>query len=300
MELKTVRYEPSGGGVALLTLDRPHRLNAWTGRMHTELRWVMDTAERDDDIRVVVITGAGQAFCAGADATALRGHAEQGRYDPGTPPDLAQPAAHAGPEYQADFTWLLGLETVTIAAVNGPAAGVGLALACWCDLRFVAADAKLTTAHGRLNLPAEFGLSWLLPRLIGLGTANELLLSSRVMLGREAGALGLANRVVDEPGDVAPQALEYARTLVEQVSPAALATTKRQIATDQLHDHPAASVNEASRLLDVMMAQPDYAEGVERVPRTANTELGADAAGREVISAERTTQRSSTPTRESS
>ena len=173
-----------------------------------------------------------------------------------------QPAATAGPAFQADFTWLLGLETVTIAAVNGPAAGVGLALACWCDLRFVAADAKLTTAHGRLNLPAEYGLSWLLPRLIGLGNANDLLLSSRVVLGREAGRLGLANRVVDQADDVAPQALAYARALAEQVSPASLATTKRQIATDQLHDDPTTSVVESLRLLDVMMAQPDYAEGI--------------------------------------
>ncbi len=161
---------------------------------------------------------------------------------------------------------------MTIAAVNGPAAGVGLALACWCDLRFVAADAKLTTAHGRLNLPAEFGLSWLLPRLIGLGYANDLLLSSRVFLGTEAGQLGLANRVVADPAEVAPQALEYARTLVESIAPASLAMTKRQIAVDQLHDDPAAAVIEAQRLLEVMMTQPDYGEGVaafteRRTPR---------------------------------
>ncbi len=262
MELKSIRYEHHHPGVALVTLDRPHRLNAWTGRMHTELRWVMQEAERDDRVRVVVITGSGRGFCAGADTAALEGHAERGGYDPGTPADLARPAAGAGPAFQADFTWLLGLETVTIAAVNGPAAGVGLALACWCDLRFVAADAKLTTAHGRLNLPAEFGLSWLLPRLIGLGPANDLLLSSRVFLGREAGRVGLANVVVDEPDDVAPQALEYARMLVVTIAPASLATTKRQIATDQLHDDPAASVTHAQRLLDVMMTQPDYAEGV--------------------------------------
>lgn len=272
MELKTIRYETVGPYISLATLDRPHRLNAWTGRMHTELRWVMDQAERDDDVRVVVITGAGRGFCAGADTRALEGHAERGGYDPGTPGDLAEPAADSGAAFQADFAWMLGMETVTIAAVNGPAAGVGLALACWCDLRFVAADAKLTTAHGRLNLPAEFGLSWLLPRLLGLGKANDLLLSSRVFLGREAGELGLATRVVEDAASVVPEALAYARSLVEQVAPASLATTKRQIATDQLHDDPAAAVVEAQRLLDVMMTQPDYAEGVRayterRAPR---------------------------------
>jgi len=274
VELKTIRYEHRHPGIALVTLDRPHRLNAWTGRMHTELRWAMNEAELDDRVRVVVITGAGRGFCAGADTSALRGHAERGGYDPGTPPDLAQPAADSGPAFQADFAWMLGLETVTIAAVNGPAAGVGLALACWCDLRFVAGDAKLTTAHGRLNLPAEYGLSWLLPRLIGLVHANDLLLSSRVVLGREAGRMGLANRVVGESDDVVAEALDYARSLVENVAPASLATTKRQIATDQLHDNPAQSVVEAQRLLDAMMAQPDFAEGVSalndrRTPRWA-------------------------------
>ena len=96
VELKTIRYEPRDSGVALLTLDRPHRLNAWTGRMHTELRWAMNQAELDDGVRVVVITGAGRGFCAGADTTALEGHVERGGYDPGTPPDLAQPAAARG------------------------------------------------------------------------------------------------------------------------------------------------------------------------------------------------------------
>ncbi len=89
MDLKTVRYELHGPGVALMTLDRPDRLNAWTGRMHTELRWAMAEAERDDAVRVVVITGAGRGFCAGADTAALEGHAERGGYDPGTPDDLA-------------------------------------------------------------------------------------------------------------------------------------------------------------------------------------------------------------------
>lgn len=272
MELKTITYEPAGVGIALLTLNRPQRLNAWTGRMHTEFRWVMDQAERDDNVRVVIITGAGRGFCAGADTTALEGHAERGGYDPGTPADLAQPAAASGASFQADFAWLLGMETVTIAAVNGPAAGVGLALACWCDLRFVAAEAKLTTAHGRLNLPAEFGLSWLLPRLIGLTHANDLLLSSRVFVGREAGELGLANRVFDDAAAVVPAAVAYATSLVGEIAPASLATTKRQIALDQLHDDPAAAVVEAQRRLDVMMTQPDYAEGVrafaeKRAPR---------------------------------
>ncbi len=262
MELKTLRYEESKPGIALVTLDRPDRLNAWTGRMHTELRAVMAEAEADDGIRVVVITGAGRGFCAGGDTEALEGHADRGGYHAGTPVELAQPAASSGPAFQADFTWFLGLETVTIAAVNGPAAGVGLALACWCDLRVVAATAKLTAAHGKLNLPAEYGLSWLLPRQVGLARANDLLLSSRIFTGAEAAEMGLAQEALDDPAAVLPAALELAASLVATVSPASLATTKRQLAVDQLHDDPAAAVVEAQRLLDSMTGEPDYAEGV--------------------------------------
>jgi hypothetical protein len=133
-----------------------------------------------------VVTGAGRGFCAGADTRALEGHVERGGYDAGTPPDLARPGYGVRPEFDADFAYHFGMAKPVIAAVNGPAAGVGFALACYCDLRFAAAGAKLTTSHGRLGLPAEYGLSWLLPRLIGLTRAADLLLSSRVVLAEEA------------------------------------------------------------------------------------------------------------------
>lgn len=262
MELKTIRYDTVAPGVALVTLDRPDRLNSWTGRMHAELRWVLAEAEADDAVRVVVVTGAGRGFCSGADARALETHVDRGGYDAGTPDDMAQPGYGVDEAFDADFAWMLGLDTVLIAAVNGPAAGIGLVLACWCDLRFIAADAKLTAAHGRLNLPAEYGLSWLLPRLIGRTHANDVLLSSRVFLGAEAGEMGLANAVVDDAADVVPRALEYASSMVASVSPEALATTKRQLSLDLLHSRPATSVRAAQALLDTMTTHADYVEAV--------------------------------------
>lgn len=258
MELKTIRYEVADR-VATITLDRPHRLNAWTGRMHTEYRWALQRAQDDDDVRVVVVTGAGRGFCAGADAGALEGHAERGSYDPGTPADLATPGYGVRPELDHDFAFHLGLRTPVIAAVNGPAAGVGLVLACYCDLRFAAEGVKLTTAHGRLNLPAEYGLSWLLPRIVGLGRANDLLLSSRVVLADEALELGLVNRVL--PADeLLPATYEYARVLAHGVARRSLAETKRAIALDLFRDL-GTSVAESARLLDEMMGEADFAEG---------------------------------------
>jgi enoyl-CoA hydratase/carnithine racemase len=269
MELKVVRYGVTDR-VATIALDRPHRLNAWTGRMHEEYRWALLQAEEDDDVRVIVVTGAGRAFCAGADASALAGHAAKGAYDDGVRSPLAEPGYGVRPEFDQLFAYHFGLTKPTIAAINGPAAGVGLVLACYCDLRFAALGAKLTTAHGKLNLPAEYGLSWLLPRLIGLTRANDLLLSSRVVLAEEAAAIGLVNAAV--PGDdLLDHTYDYASRLVDTVSRGSLRETKRQIYTD-LHRDVGSAIVESDELLREMVQHPDFGEGVaafneKRTPR---------------------------------
>jgi enoyl-CoA hydratase/carnithine racemase len=279
-DLKVTRYEVDAG-VATITLVRPERLNAWTGRMHTEYRFLLARAADDGGVRVIVVTGAGRGFCAGADTRALEGHVERGAYDAGTGPELAHPGYGVRPEFDADFAYHFGIGKPIIAAINGPAAGVGLVLACYCDLRFAAAGAKLTTAHGRLGLPAEYGLSWLLPRLVGLTRAADLLLSSRVVLAEEAAAMGLVNRVV------APEALletttAYARTLATEVSPASMAATKQQMYLD-LHRDAASAVGDAAGRLHEMMKGPDFGEGVaamaeRRPPRFADPAPGAAGA----------------------
>jgi len=259
MDLKVTRYEIEDG-IATLTLNRPERLNSWTGRMHTEYRWILEQAELDPEVRVIVVTGAGRGFCAGADTAALETHVERGGYDAGTPADLPMPGYGIRPEFDADFAFQFGLTKPIIAAVNGPAAGAGLAIVCFADLRFGARGAKLTTAHGRLALPAEFGLSWLLPRLIGLTKANDLLLSSRVFLTDEAMELGLLNELL-EPDALMPHTYSYARRMIDEVSPGALAATKRQIYSD-LHRDAASAVRDAQDRLEHMMKQDDYREAV--------------------------------------
>jgi enoyl-CoA hydratase/carnithine racemase len=259
MDLKVTRYEIDDR-VATLTLHRPERLNSWTGRMHSEYRWILDQADRDPDVRALVITGAGRGFCAGADTAALEGHVARGGYDPGTPPDLAMPGYGVRPEFDADFAYQFGMSVPILAAINGPAAGVGFVIACYADLRFAVRGAKLTSAHGRLNLPAEYGLSWLLPRLIGLTRANDILLSSRVFLTDEAYDLGLINALC-EPEDLLPRTVDYARQLADTVSPASLRATKRQIYAD-LHGDVGSSVREANALLERMMGEADYREAV--------------------------------------
>lgn len=263
MDLKTTWWsagEPAG--VATITLSRPERRNSWTGRMHTELRHLLQRAEDDPSIRVVVITGdpAGRTFCPGADSKALETHVERGGYDAGTPPDIATPGHGVDPAFDADFAFFFGLDVVTIAAVNGAAAGVGLALACWCDLRVATSGATWTTAHGKLNLPAEYGLSWLLPRLIGHGRAADLLLSSRRFTSDEADRMGLVTQLVDE--DCLAAAHELAASLVADVSPHSLRATKRQLVIDATHDDPGRSVRDAQARLDQMATEDDYREAM--------------------------------------
>jgi enoyl-CoA hydratase/carnithine racemase len=258
VELKATKYEVRGR-VSTLTLARPHRLNAWTGRMHEEYRWCLQQAEDDPEVRVVVVTGEGRGFCAGADAAALDKHREAGAYDDGVRQPLATPGYGVRPEFDHPFAFQMGMQTPIIAAVNGPAAGVGLVVACYADLRFAAAGAKLTTAHGKLNLPAEYGLSWLLPRLIGAGRALDLLLSSRVVLAEEAERMGLVN-AVHPPDQLLARTYEYAEMLATSVSRRSLAESKRQVWTD-LHRDVGSAVAESEALLEAMVAEPDFAEG---------------------------------------
>lgn len=259
-DLKTIRYEVSDR-VATITLDRPQRLNAWTGRMHTEYRRAVAAAEADPEVRVLVVTGAGRGFCAGADSAALDGHLEKGGYDPGIREPLATPGYGIRSEFDHAFAFHYGLRLPVLAAVNGPAAGVGFVLACYADLRFAASGAKLTAVHGRLGLPAEYGLSWVLPRLVGLGHAADLLLSSRVVLAEEAAAMGLVNRVL--PADeLLPATYDYARTLAHEVSPASIVASKRQLYAD-LHGDVGTAVTNSEALLEAHVRGDDYREGVQ-------------------------------------
>ena len=258
-ELKVTRYVVRER-VATITLHRPERLNAWTGRMHAEYRALLEQAATDPAVRVIVVTGSGRGFCAGADSRALEGHVERGGYDAGLGDDVAMPGYGVRPEFDADFAYQFGIPKPIIAAVNGPAAGVGFVLACYCDLRFAARGAKLTTSHGRLGLPAEYGLSWLLPRLIGVARAADLLLSSRVVLAEEAEQMGLVNQVL-APGELIAHTEAYAGALAREIAPSSLAATKMQLYRD-LHLDAASSVRDAEMRMAEMMQGPDFAEGV--------------------------------------
>ena len=260
MELKVTRYEIDEAGVATVWLHRPERGNAWTGRMHTEYRWICQQLDDDPQVRVIVLTGSGDRFCVGADQAALAGHLERGGYDPALPPDAARPGYGVRPEFDADMAWQLGLRVPIIAAVNGACAGIAVALIAFCDLRFAVEGAKVTTAYSRLGLPAEYGVSWILPRLIGPAHAADLILTGRILRAEELGAMGFFNAVLPRPA-FDERVAEYAAMLAA-ASPESVSTAKRQLWTDLLHGDPRASVEESKALIAKLMERPDYAEGV--------------------------------------
>ena len=186
------------GGVAVLTLNRPDRLNAWTAELGRAYFDLLEDCAGRGDVRAIVVTGAGRGFCAGADMQDLQtiGRGE-GR----------GAAGDTRPQ-----TFALTIPKPIVAAINGPCAGIGLVHALMCDIRFAATDAKLTTAFSRRGLVAEHGISWILPRLVGPARALDLLLSARVVLGEDAERLGLVNRAL--PRDqVLDEAVAYARDL---------------------------------------------------------------------------------------
>lgn len=264
MEYKVVDYKVIGRS-AVVTLDRPERGNAWTGRLHAEYLHAVGRADSDPAVRTIVVTGRGWAFCVGGDSDALAGHADRGVYDDGLAASGAEadelPGAGIDPQFDQQLAFHFGLTKPVIAAINGPAAGIGLALACFADLRFAVPGAKLTTAHGKLALPPEYGLSWILPRHIGLTRAMDLLLTSRVFLTEEAHAIGLVNRLA-APDELLDTVLAYAEDLAATNAASALTATRHMVYLDQ-HRGIGDSVAESRERLNLMMGSQEYRQGVE-------------------------------------
>ncbi|HEX3793631.1 MAG TPA: enoyl-CoA hydratase-related protein [Acidimicrobiales bacterium] len=243
-------------GVAIVRFERPERMNAWTVPMRDEFRSLMARVETDQDIRAVVVTGAGRAFCAGADSSTLDDMVGTGGLDE----SLQGPAADIFAEQPGAYAFMLAMSKPVIAAINGAAAGLGLVIACLCDVRFAATGVKLTTSMGRMGLPAEHGMSWILPRLIGAGRAADMLLSSRIVLAEEAERWGLVNQVC-APEDLIAAATDYARAIAQDISPASTKTIKHQLYAD-LHQTLPAALDFADAAMNEMLAGPDFREGV--------------------------------------
>ena len=267
-----ITYEVDGPA-AVLTMNRPASLNAFTNLMLAEIRHALGTAEQDPNVVGIVLTGAGRGFCAGMDMNALsemtggaRGKPDYDHLacDPGNP--------DKDPNFETTLTYLLGIRKPLLAAVNGAAAGMGLCYALYCDMRFMERAAKLTTSFSQRGLVAEHGASWMLPRLIGPSRALDLLWTSKRLDGEEAHRLGLADRLC-EAGESVAEAKAYIGELAASAAPTSLMHMKSQV-YKHLNSELGPAMVETNALMEASLDRSDFGEGVrsfmeKRPPRFA-------------------------------
>lgn len=250
-------------GVLTITLNRPDRLNAWTGTMQVEVETAIRKGGADEAVLCIVITGAGRGFCAGADMNGLQSiQASAGADYNATRPAAPRPEAPSELEtkFPGRFGHMFACPKPIIAAINGPCAGIGLILTLFADMRYAAAEAKFTTAFAQRGLIAEHGIAWQLPRLVGEANALDLLFTARKFDGAEAERLGLVNKAL--PGD---ELMDYvndiAGHLATQVSPRSVAIMKRQVRESYFQSY-AASLEVADAEMEASFATHDFKEGV--------------------------------------
>lgn len=270
MSYEHILYEVESR-IATITLNRPDRMNAWTAIMEREVREAMDAASTDSGVRAIILTGAGRAFCAGADMDEMKTLDPNGFTSNGQtkPFDMSR-----RPDWQARYSFYPAISKPIVGMLNGAAAGIGLAHALYCDLRFAADSAVFTTSFSRRGLIAEHGMSWMLPRIVGHSNALDLLMSARRVAGAEALQIGLVNRLYPA-AELRARTMEYVKELVDFVSPRSIGIIKRQ-----LYDVPfqtfAEAMIDANREMEISLHSDDFREGVasfmeKRPPKFSGT-----------------------------
>lgn len=259
MSYEDVLYQVQDG-IAVVTLNRPDKLNAWRAEMDRDVRAAMKEASADPTVRVIVLTGSGRGFCAGADMNNLQSLAGGGASS-GTRPKPAGPYDPSSNEnFQRQYSWFPAVPRPIIAAINGPCAGLGLIMSLYADMRFASDKAVFTTAFARRGLIAEHGISWLLPRLVGMAHAADLLYSARTVRAPEALAMGLVTRVIPHE-QFMPEVMAYARMLATEVSPRSMREMKREMWHAQFQTLGQA-IDEANGDMAGSFTSEDFKEGV--------------------------------------
>jgi enoyl-CoA hydratase/carnithine racemase len=248
--------------VATITLNRPEKLNAWTSVMEREVRSAIAEAEADDDVRVIVLTGAGRGFCAGADMSLLSTVAEQGLGEAWRTglQNVGSNRDGVRPDFQKKYSYFPAVAKPLIAAINGPVAGLGLVIALYCDLRFASDSARFGTAFARRGLIAEYGMAWMLPRLVGHANALDLLFSARMIEAPEALRMGLVNQVFPKEAFL-EKVMEYAQDLASNVSPRSMRVIKQQI-YEAMFQTLGEACETATREMEASLRCEDFKEGV--------------------------------------
>ncbi|MDG2061566.1 MAG: enoyl-CoA hydratase [SAR86 cluster bacterium] len=258
MSDEVILYEVSEG-IAKVTLNRPDRLNAVTQEMTGKLKQSLDDACKDPMVKVIILTGAGRGFCAGADMQGLSDVTKGGSRTTFTPEERDY-ESNGLSNWEGTYNYFPSLPKPIIAAINGPAAGVGFVMSLFCDIRFAKKSAVFSSAFAKRGLIAEYGSAWILPRLVGLAHANDILFSSRKFDAIEAERMGLVNRAINDEL-FEEEVLQYAKDLSKLVSPRSLRVMKTQIYSSQTED---IEVSLASAVEEMRLSfdSDDFKEGV--------------------------------------
>lgn len=264
MSNEVVLYEKKDSGVALVTLNRPDRLNAVTGELTARLKEKIDDACKDDAVKVIVLTGAGRGFSAGADMDGLSNISDSGSMEEGESKDSPEKRDYATNglnEWEGTYSYFPSVPKPIIAAINGPAAGVGLIMSLYCDMRLASDKAVFSTAFSKRGLIAEWGVGWILPRIIGVAHTMDIMLTARKFDGKEAERIGLVNKCFRDDNFM-EDVLAYAEDVAKNVSPRSVQIMKRQIYTaldEGIKANLESSLEEMLKSFD----SEDFKEGVK-------------------------------------
>lgn len=260
-DYQTISYRVERN-VALITLNRPKQMNAWSGQMGIEVKHALASAENNAEVVGIVVTGEGKAFCAGADMADLMALSGQGEGSKNEGPNFdSNPGDDSMPEvYRKTFSYLASIKKPIIAAVNGAVAGMALPFILFCDMRFFSKSGFVMSAFPQRGLVAEYGTSWILPRIVGIDKAFDILYSSRKIYGDEAQQLGLATRVYDDDALV-QESINYMQFLADKCAPESIRQIKGQVYRD-LFREPAEALDEATRMMLESFSSDDMKEGV--------------------------------------
>ena len=236
--------------VATITLNRPEKLNAWTPVMEIKFEAAIRAASADEGIRSILVTGAGRGFCAGADLGLLKSLSKRS-------------GAHARPprqQYLTRYSWMHEIPKPIIAAVNGPAVGLGCVIPLYCDIRLASPQARFCAIFAKRGLIAEFGIAWILPHLVGLGNATDMLFTGRTVDAEEAVRMGLVSELLAEE-DFPAHAWDFAHRMASTVSPRSIAVIKRQI-YGALNENLGAAIATGFDEMMLSLECEDFKEGV--------------------------------------
>ena len=254
-----VLYEKKDG-VAIVTMNRPERLNAVNDAIRAGLREKLDDAAKDDEVKVIIVTGAGRGFCAGADMDGLAATSQGESQGSQVEAEEREYTANEVKGFEGGFSYFPTIPKPIIAAINGPTAGVGFIMALFADIRFAKKGAVFSSAFSKRGLIAEWGVGWILPRLVGIARANDILFSSRKFNAEEAEHMGIVNKTFSEE-DFDNAVFEYAADLAKNVSPRSLRIMKQQIYNAQGETIKENLDSSMQAMLESFKAE-DFKEGV--------------------------------------